>query len=129
MVLYYTYFEVRERQIGICGGGIMTEIICAIICFVLSIGAFIISICSFKEKGYLFNNAYIYASKQERNNMDKKPYYRQSAVVFLLIGIMFLLATADVLFSTGWIFYVVIVIAIITVIYAVGSSIVIEKKK
>lgn len=107
----------------------MAEIISALILFVLSAGAFIISVRSFEEKGFLFNNAYLYASKQERNNMDKKPYYRQSAIVFLLVGVLFLLNSVDVLLNTGWIFYVVIIIGIITVIYAVGSSIVIEKKK
>ena len=107
----------------------MAEIISAILLLVFSIGAFIISIRSFREKGFLFNNAYLYASKQERDNMDKKPYYRQSAIVFLFIGIIFLLNTFDVLFSTGCFFYAVMVIAIITVIYAVASSIVIEKKK
>ncbi len=37
----------------------------------LGIGAFIISYLQFKEKGYLFNNAYIWASQEERKHMDK----------------------------------------------------------
>lgn len=64
----------------------MTGIISGIVCSILAIGAFIVSFRSFKEKGFLFNNAYLYASKEERATMDKKPHYRQSAVVFLMIG-------------------------------------------
>ena len=104
----------------------MKEIIAAVILLIISIGAFVISVCSFKEKGFLFNNAYIYASKQERNNMDKKPHYRQSAIVFLLIGIIFLLNAVEVFLNSGWIFYLVIVTTIITIVYAVASSIKIE---
>ena len=47
----------------------------------------VVSIRSFQNKGFLFNNAYIYASKKERGKMDKKPYYRQSAIVFLISSI------------------------------------------
>ncbi|HCT90649.1 MAG TPA: hypothetical protein DF613_04585 [Lachnospiraceae bacterium] len=106
----------------------MAEIIAAIICFVFSIGSFIISIRSFMEKGYLFNNAYLYATKQERIQMNKRPYYRQSAVVFLLMGILFLLTAVLALFYTKWIFYIVMAIAAIMIVYAVGSSIIIEKR-
>ena len=41
----------------------MTGIITGIVCSILAIGAFIVSFRSFKEKGFLFNNAYLYASK------------------------------------------------------------------
>ena len=107
----------------------MKEIFTAVILLIISIGAFIISVRSFKEKGFLFNNAFLYASKQERNNMDKKPYYRQSAIVFLLIGIVFLLNAVEVFLNSGWIFYIVVVTIIITIIYAFASSIRIEINK
>lgn len=106
----------------------MAETLIALIVFMMSIGSFIISFRSFKEKGFLFNNAYLYASKQERSNMNKKPYYRQSAIVFLFIGIIFLLNTLDIILKTNWIFYIVIAIAIITIIYAFASSVSLEKK-
>lgn len=107
----------------------MPAIILGIIYSVLSIGAFVISAFSFKEKGFLFNNAYLYASKEERATMDKKPHYRQSAVVFLMIGIMFLLNAVSVFLVNSWINYITIVIAIITIIYAIVSSVAIEKSK
>ena len=52
----------------------MKEIITSCILFIIATGAFIKSYRSFKEKGFLLNNAYIYASKQERETMDKKPH-------------------------------------------------------
>ena len=46
----------------------MAETIGAVVCGLISVVAFFISIRSFQEKGFLFNNAYIWASKQEREN-------------------------------------------------------------
>ena len=106
----------------------MQETIIACILFLLSAGLFVMSVCPFKEKGFLFNNAYIYASKQERENMDKKPYYRQSAIVLLLMGIIFLLNGIIVLFNIKWGFYFVVAIIVVTIIYAIVSSIIIEKR-
>ena len=104
-------------------------IVGAIILFIISALAFIMSVLSFIEKGFLFNNAYIYASKQERRSMNKRPHYRQSAIVFLLIGIIFLLNGFNLLFKTDWIFYIIITIVIFSLIYAIISSVLIEKKK
>ena len=107
----------------------MKEIITAGVFFAISLLMLILSIRSFREKGFLFNNAYLYASKQERKAMDKKPHYHQTAIIFLLIGIIFLLNGFAALFNAGWIFYVMIAVIIITLIYAIVSSITIEMKQ
>lgn len=107
----------------------MSEIIIACILFVISTIAFFISILSFKEKGILLNNAYLYASKREREKMNKNPYYIQSAIVFIFIGLIFLLNGLQMLFKYDWLFYIVLVMMAITVVYAIASSIVIEKNK
>ena len=99
----------------------MKEIVLSCILFLIAIGAFVMSYRSFREKGFLFNNAYIYASKQERETMDKKPHYRQSAIVFLMIGVIFLLNGVSVLLTANWIFILVIAIAIVAIIYAIIS--------
>ncbi len=44
----------------------MEKIIVSSVLFFISAGLFLLSFRSFREKGFLFNNAYIYASKQER---------------------------------------------------------------
>ena len=105
----------------------MKEIIIASILFAVSVFLFFMSVRSFMEKGFLFNNAYIYASEQEREKMNKKPYYRQSAIVFLLFGIVFLLLALAVLLEAYWLSFVGVAAVIITLIYAIVSSITIEK--
>lgn len=107
----------------------MEEIIVAVILFTVSAGALAISILSFLGKGFLLNNAYLYASKKERENMDKKPHYRQTAVVFLLISLIFLVNGLGLLLGIGWTLYIVVALVLIAVIYAVASSIAIEKRK
>ena len=101
----------------------MKEIIGAGVLFLISALAFLLSIRSFQEKGFLLNNAYLYASRQERETMDKKPHYRQSAIVFLLLGCIFLLNGLQVLLNAPWIFYAVMVLMIVTLGYAIVSSI------
>lgn len=105
-----------ENIIGACVLGII-----AIICFIFSY-------LQFNEKGFLFNNAYIYASKQERETMDKKPHYKQSGIVFALIGIIFLINAIDMILQTSWVFYLVIGIVIVAIAYAIISSVMIEKR-
>ena len=106
----------------------MGDFIVAIALVVVSLFLFILSIRSFLEKGFLFNNAYIFASQKERETMNKKPYYRQTAIVFFLMGITFLLIGFEILFDAGWITYIAGVVIIIILIYAITSSIAIEKK-
>ena len=107
----------------------MLEYIGAGILFLIALVSFILSVRAFMKKGFLLNNAYIYAAKEERKNMNKKPYFRQTAIVFLLIGLIFLLDGFGILFKIDWIIYPVLAVVLITMIYAIASSILIEKKK
>ena len=81
------------------------------------------------QKGYLFNNAYIYASKRERETMNKAPHYKQSGVVFTLAGGIFTVNAIDCIAQTDWLFLVSIALVIVALTYAVLSSIIIEKRK
>ena len=105
----------------------MENIIGVIITSIISTGCFILSTFQFKERGYLFNNAYIYASKEERLAMNKSPYYAQSGIVFLLIGIAFLLIAAELFFQTGWLYYLEAVPIVVVIVYAIVSSVKISK--
>ena len=107
----------------------MGNVITFIILLAIAAAAFGMSLRSFREKGFLFNNAYLYASKQEREAMDKKPYYRQSSVVFALLGMIFLLNALSVLFSLDWMIYLVGALIVLTLVYAIVSGIVIEKNR
>lgn len=105
------------------------EMIITTILFVIAMSSFVISYFHFKEKGFLLNNAYIYASGEERKKMDKRPHYKQSSIVFFFIGIIFLLNAIDTILKTGWLFYIILTVIFIVIIYAVISSIKIEMKK
>lgn len=94
-----------------------------IVSLAFAIASFTIGIRSFKEKGFLFNNAYLFASEQERNAMDKRPYYRQSAIVFCLLGMMFLLIATAAFSGAGWLYYIACAAAFITLAYAIASSV------
>ena len=107
----------------------MATVIIAGILGVIAVICFIISYRQFHEKGFLFNNAYIYASKKERETMDKSPHYRQSGIVFALIGLVFLINTLVLIYPVRWLFRLVIGIIVITLVYAVASSVIIEKRK
>lgn len=106
-----------------------TEIIITIFLFLIAIGSFVISYLQFREKGILINNAYFYASKKERKKMNKKPHYKQSGIVFLLIGSIFLINAIEMILKTGWLFYMILIVAFIAIIYAIISSIKRNKNK
>lgn len=99
----------------------------AIFIIFMSITSFIISFMQFKEKGFLFNNAYIFASENEREKMDKKPHYRQSGIVFLLIGVMFLLMAIEFIVKAKWIWIAEGITAAAVLIYAIVSSVKIDR--
>lgn len=48
------------------------------VCAVLAAGAYILSFRQFKQKGMPLNNSWLYASKREREPMDKAACYRQA---------------------------------------------------
>lgn len=100
----------------------------AIVSAVLSAASFVLSILQFAEKGYLFNNAYIYASEKERLEMDKKPYYRQSAIVFLLAGFVFAAEAVEIITEAWWMAFIVGALAVAVLAYTIISSNKIEKK-
>lgn len=110
------------------------QIICGTIFLVLAAGAFVISYLQFKEKGYLFNNAYFWASQEERERMDeekesKRPYYRQSGFASMLIGISFLIFAAYIATDWIWMYVIFWMSVVIAVVYAVVSSVKLERHK
>jgi hypothetical protein len=106
-----------------------SEIIALSIILLLSAVSFVIAYFQFKEMGFLFNNSYLYASKEERNKMNKKPYYRQSAIAFSAIGIIFVMNATAIFTGWDWLFPIVTAFAIFVIVYAIVSSIIIEKRK
>ena len=68
--------------------------------------------------------AYIFASKHERESMDKKPHYRQSAILFALLCIGFIATGLSVvLHNNQLLLYVLLPICVIAIVYAIVSSV------
>jgi len=100
-----------------------SKMIFLLIQLAFSIGSFIIAYLQFKEKGFVFNNAYIFSSKEERKKLDFKPYYRQSAIIFTGIGFNFLLLASDIIFHSKWLIFASIGLMILLVGYALVSTV------
>ena len=105
------------------------EIVFAAVFFAIAALLLLFGIRSFMERGFLLNNAYIYATKEERKTMDKKPYYRQTAVVFCILSVVFVIIGLSVLFHNDSISLLVIPLAAAAIIYAVVSSVLNNKRK
>ncbi len=94
----------------------------------ISIIFFIFSYRQYKEIGIPINNAYLYASKKQRAEKNYTPYYKQSAGIFFLLGLLFLLQTLQIIFVFTWFFNAFILLIILTIIFAIASYIYITKK-
>ena len=105
------------------------RIIASVVLAAVALVCFALSWRQFHEKGFVFNNAFIFASAKEREALDKKPYYRQSGVVFLLCGLVFALNTANVFLRTKCLFWSVIAVLAAAAVYAIVSTVRIEKQK
>lgn len=67
----------------------MTEINVAI-CALVSLVLFILSFMQFRERGPILNNSMLVSEKRERSKDNLKRWYRQSAIVFLILAFVFL---------------------------------------
>ena len=97
--------------------------------FIIAAASAVISIRSFLNRGFLFNNAYIYASKEEREKMDKRPHYRQSAIIFLFLSIVFIVIGISVILHDSRINLLEIPLVAGALVYTVVSSVRINKKQ
>ena len=107
----------------------MENIIAVCVIWVFALAAALLSVLAFRHKGPLLNNAWLFASKKERESMDTAPYYRQSGVVFALIAMVFLLNGSAALLEAVWLSYAATGVIVITAVYAVVSAAAIEKRK
>ena len=60
------------------------------ICALVSLVLFILSFTQFRERGPILNNTMLVSEKRERSKDNLKRWYRQSAIVFLILAFVFL---------------------------------------
>lgn len=106
-----------------------SELLFAILVLIIAGILFVLSIRSFNNRGFLLNNAYIYASKEERDKMNKKPYYKQTAVVFLLLCFVFIIIGVSIILQNSKINLLEIPLIAGAIIYAILSTKRINKKE
>ena len=104
------------------------EWITLIIVFSMAGVLLLLSIRSFFERGLLLNNAYLYASKEERKTMNKKLYYRQSAIVFCVLSAVFMVIGLSLLLQNDKLFLLELPLVAGVIIYAIVSTILINKR-
>ena len=99
------------------------EWIAAIIPFALAGALLILGVRHFREEGVLLNNAWLYASPEERKTLNKKPYYRQSAVVFCILSAAFVVVGLSLVLRNDRILLREILLIAAAIIYAIVSSV------
>ena len=105
------------------------DLVIILFVLLLSVICAVISVFQFNEKGFLFNNAYIFATKQEREKMDKSPHYRQSGIVFAFISVMFLIIAVECILKTGWLWWIEGALGASVIVYAIASSVKDQRKR
>jgi len=103
--------------------------IMAIGSFVIAAASFVISALQFMEKGFLFTNTYgfVFTYDSEYAGMDKKPFYRQAAITFAMVGVAFLLIAVECLAETGWLWAGVLGLTPVMIAYVIVSTVRIAK--
>ena len=87
----------------------------------------IFSLLGFLEIGIILDDHYVFAAKEARKGMNKKPYYLQSGIVFLCLGLMFLMCFFRALTGIRGFQYAAYAIAFVAMVYAVVSHYSIKK--
>ena len=104
------------------------DIITLIIVFIIGGACLFFSIRSFQERGILLNNAYLYASKEERVTMNKKPYYKQSAIIFCILSALFFMIGISILLKNEKLLLLEVPLIVSGILYAIISEVQIEKQ-
>lgn len=86
----------------------------------ISAGSLVIAVLQFKAMGPVFTNAYLPASPQEREKLNKKLEYRLAAVVFSVLCLLFALVTLGIAMQLPVLFFVAIAGGILLVAYVVA---------
>ena len=105
------------------------EIITAIVLFVLAGVFLVLAVRHFMKRGFLMNNAYLFASKRERETMNKKPHYRQSAIAFLFVSAIFIVVGLSLVLENNKLLFLLLPLAAGATTYAIVSAIQIDKQE
>lgn len=92
------------------------------ICALVSLILFILSFMQFRERGPILNNSMLVSEKRERSKDNLKRWYRQSAIVFLILAFVFLFMGLWVLTDLAIFAWLMGAAILAVLIYAFTSS-------
>ena len=95
----------------------------------LTIASLVFSILNFAGIDAILDDAYIKASPEEREKMDKKAYRLQSGIIFLLLSLMSLCNLLRAVLHLPLFTYIAFAIAIGGIVYAIISHYKLKKSK
>ena len=87
----------------------------------LTVTSMIFSILAFLGKDIILDDAYLKASEEERNTMNKKAYRIQGAIVFLFIAVISACNALRAILHLPLFTYLAAAFGIIGIVYAIVS--------
>ena len=102
-----------------------TEIVTVFVMFVLAFTAFIVGAMQLSCRGPLLNSLY---PSDQTDKPDPKPYYRQSGVVMVLVGVIMLVNAAAIFLHNSKLCFINAVLLPVTVVYVIGTAALMEDR-
>ena len=100
-----------------------------VILLALMILCFVLALLGFLEIGVIIDDHYVFASKEKRKKMDKKPYYRQSGILFFCLGLLFLMYLLRLLTGIGYFAYIAVGVWSVALVYVIISHYAIRRNQ
>ena len=103
-------------------------LIAIVIFAVLILISLVLSLLGFLGVGIIVDDHYLFAPKEKRREMDKKPYYRQSGILFLFLALVHTMYLVKLLTGIVAFMYAALVICAVAILYEIVSHYGIRKK-
>ena len=106
------------------------QIVMGVILSLAAAGLALLGVRHLRCRGKLFNNGWLYATRQQREQMSparRAAYYRQSGTVFCLLAGVFAFISLAALTEWHWPYAVEALLLVVAVVYAVRSTVRIGK--
>lgn len=107
----------------------MSDVIFSVFTGTISIILFIYVSFTVRCKGPILSNTYLFASKEERNKIDKKAEYHMVSVVFGMLATIFAFLTVYIITSWNTCLYIVFLLVVCVIVYVVKEAIESEKDR
>lgn len=104
-------------------------IVMATLFTIIAVALFIYAAAAAREKGPILSNTWIFATEEERRRIDKSAEYRMVARVFGMLGAVVLLLAVYIVTSWAAIAFLMGILIIILIAYAIIESVRTEMKR